>query len=84
MEITVLFFARARDVTEVQSIQLLFEQHSVTSDCVLKAVVDRHPKLESVLKSCVLAINQVYADKLPNQEIKDGDEVAIIPPLSGG
>jgi molybdopterin synthase catalytic subunit len=84
MQITVLFFARARDVTGVQSMHLEFEEERVGSDRAISAVVRRYPDLESVLRSCLLAINQVYADKLPNQELKDGDELAIIPPLSGG
>lgn len=44
--------------------------------------VHHHPIPESV--QYVIAINQTYVDSSSSVEIKDGDEIAIIPPVSGG
>lgn len=33
---------------------------------------------------CVLALNQEYIEKDSVEPLKDGDEVALIPPISGG
>ena len=41
-----------------------------------------HPALDSVLRSAVLAVNQEYVTE--NVALRDGDEVAVIPPISGG
>jgi len=43
---------------------------------------ERHPKLEDMLKHCRLAQNQhMVNDRL---SLKDGDELSVIPPISGG
>jgi molybdopterin converting factor small subunit len=42
----------------------------------------RHENLKSVLETCMFAVNMEYCDR--DYLIKEGDEVAIIPPVSGG
>ena len=37
---------------------------------------------ESLLRASAVAVNQQYAQ--PAQVLEDGDEVAILPPVSGG
>jgi len=45
----------------------------------------RHPKLKEkrILTSVAVAVNLEYVE-IENGRIKGGDEVAIIPPVSGG
>ena len=40
------------------------------------------PRLASFLPSLVCAVNEEY--RLPEYPLHDGDEVALIPPISGG
>jgi len=42
----------------------------------------RHPPLAEVAASLRFAVNQEYVEV--DQRLADGDEVAVIPPVSGG
>ena len=42
----------------------------------------KHPGLESVLRTAVFAVNQEYSDG--RVSLSERDEVAVIPPISGG
>ena len=50
----------------------------------------RYPGIKrSVLDSCAVTVNLEYADVVPDEGgqvymVKEGDEVAIIPPVSSG
>ena len=41
-------------------------------------------RLEAILGSLVLALNETYVDMDQELALCDGDTLAIIPPLSGG
>ena len=82
MRLKVLFFARAREVMGAAS-QELEVPDQCTGRQLFAAIVAQQPSMEGVLASCVLAVNQDYAE-LDNCLLKPSDEVAIIPPLSGG
>jgi molybdopterin synthase catalytic subunit len=49
---------------------------------VLQQVRNRHPSLTQWLESIAVAVNQEYA--APRTGLKNGDEVALLPPVSGG
>jgi len=42
----------------------------------------RDPRFEALPKDALLAVNQSFAD--PATPLTDGDEVALMPPVSGG
>jgi molybdopterin converting factor small subunit len=44
--------------------------------------MERHPQLASILEACTMAINEEYLGDACI--LKNGDVVAIIPPISGG
>ena len=41
-------------------------------------------RLQSLGESVVLAVNQEYVDREQVLHLRPGDEVAVIPPISGG
>ena len=45
-------------------------------------VFERYPGLIGTPTALVMAVNQEYQDH--DHELADGDEVALIPPVSGG
>ena len=77
-----LYFARAREATGGMTEESFEVGGAADTDTLRAALVAKHPSLESVLESCVLAVNQEYATE--NTALGEGCEVAIIPPISGG
>ena len=72
--ITVLAFARYRDLLGFERIDL---PPAPSLDALL---ADAH--FAKLPKDALLAVNQAFADR--TMDLKDGDEVALLPPVSGG
>jgi len=81
VEVTVLFFAQAKDITQCSSRKWTVGDDWTTSDLQI-TVLDTFPKLEEVLRVCAWAVNEEYSDG--PVLLKDGDQIALIPPISGG
>ncbi len=47
-----------------------------------KQLTDRYPRFSAFANSAAVAVNQEYAP--PSTELKDGFEIALLPPVSGG
>ena len=55
---------------------------SATVGQVVSALRETYPKLGPALDRAMLAVNQEYVG--PELRLHDGDELALIPPVSGG
>ena len=81
MEITVRFFALYRERAGLSSLEMeLPDGATVTS--LTDAVRQRFPRLAPPEVKIVVAVNAEYAE--PEQALKPGDDVCLIPPVSGG
>ena len=80
MKVNVKFFALGRELVGNSSLEIEMNENDN-----IKNLIDRlhkeHPKFKE-LKSFLVAVNMEYADF--EKSLNDGDEIAIIPPVSGG
>ncbi len=80
MNITVKFFALGRELIGKSALTLDVEE-GTSVEHVLTRLQAEHPNFAK-LPSFVTAVNTRYADK--TIVLKNNDELAIIPPVSGG
>jgi len=81
MKVRLLFFAVLRDVTGKRD-DLLDLPDGTSADDVWRRLCDQHAALRGYSRPPMTAINESYAD--PEQVLRDGDELAFIPPVAGG
>jgi len=81
LTVRVLFFGAARDAVGQEEVNLNLNP-PVNAASSLQELISNYPNLQRFGRSLLLAVNQEYA--LPDKEIRDGDELAIFPPVSGG
>jgi molybdopterin converting factor subunit 1 len=81
MRITVLFFALIRERAGASQIELNLQPDASVADAA-ELIGRRFPALVSLLPRTGYAVNQSYVDR--TRLLSDGDELALIPPVSGG
>lgn len=80
MKINILAFGVAKDIFGGSSVSIELSNDASVSN--LKYVLEKeYPKLKQ-LASYMIAVNNEYA--LPGDGVHPNDEIAIIPPVSGG
>jgi molybdopterin converting factor subunit 1 len=79
--VRVLLFAHARELAGADSVVVSLAMSATVAD--LRAVLAvRHPALASLLARSALAVNHAFADNAT--PLSASDEIALIPPVSGG
>ena len=83
----VLYFASAKEAAGVASDVISLEENTTELDipALFEKLETMHPKLKQkrIFLSVAVAINHEYVE-VEDGKIHAGDEVAIIPPVSGG
>lgn len=81
MRITVRLFAILRDRAGTGELPLdLPSEATVQSACA--QIANRLPELREHLSKVAIAVNREYVK--PDRALQEGDELALIPPVSGG
>jgi molybdopterin converting factor subunit 1 len=81
MTITVRLFAVLRDLAGFESASLTLAEGATVSDAVLQVRL-RCPRAARVLERCRFAVNAELAGA--DHPLAAGDEVALLPPVTGG
>ena len=81
ISITIRFFASVKDVAKRSETTIELPGASVADD-VLSYLTTQYPDMQRFRSYIRIAVNEAYVDS--SFELHDGDEVAIIPPVSGG
>jgi MoaE-MoaD fusion protein len=81
MRVTILYFAAARERAGTGSESFDLPADASARDA-LAAACARHPPLQAVADKLRLAVDQEFAP--PDRKLREGSEIALIPPVSGG
>ncbi|XP_063817991.1 molybdopterin synthase sulfur carrier subunit-like [Pseudophryne corroboree] len=83
-EVVVLYFAKSCELAGARSENIIVPQQ-ITSRQLWEKIADLHPRLHVLEDNIVFAVCQEYVpigDEVLT--LHPGDEVAVIPPISGG
>ncbi|KAM9331004.1 molybdopterin synthase sulfur carrier subunit-like [Gastrophryne carolinensis] len=82
--VVVLYFAKSSELAGVRS-ETLTVPKELTSKQLWEEIATQHPRLRAIQEHVVLAVRQEYVPIGDDViTLRPGDEVAIIPPISGG
>jgi molybdopterin converting factor subunit 1 len=81
MHVTVRLFARLRDIAGSGELAREVEP-GATVGVLWRDLTHEYPALEPYERSISSAVNLDYARM--DRELRDGDEIAFLPPVSGG
>jgi molybdopterin converting factor subunit 1 len=81
ISITILYFARVKDITGVKKETMELPLNTSIKKLLAKISLS-YPDIKSILNVVKISVNYKIIDM--NTILKDGDEVALLPPVSGG
>jgi len=81
MKIRQLFFAVLRDIAGTDARDLALGD-GTTAGQVWQSLREQYAKLRDYAQPPMIAVNESYA--APDTILRDGDELAFIPPVAGG
>lgn len=77
----ILFFASLREIADKSSMEIEIPNRSTIED-VINFIKLEIPALSSYFESIMIAVNMIYVEN--TYIINENDEIALIPPASGG
>jgi molybdopterin converting factor subunit 1 len=80
-KVTIRYFASIREVIG-KSMEMRNLPDRATAGELIDAIVVDHPGIEGLRRTSRIMVNHEYAER--DRPLADGDEVALIPPVSGG
>lgn len=81
MQIKVLYFASFREAVGVSS-EILEVKEGSSLQALVEQLLSKHPKLKELWAFSIVTINKKYVND--ETTLKNGDEIGILPPISGG
>lgn len=81
MIVSVLFFAHYQDIAGAREQRRALPDGAAVHD-LAEALACEYPQMASLMSYARVAVNADHAD--PDTILRDGDEVALMPPMSGG
>ena len=81
MKVRLLYFAVLRDITG-KSEEVIELPEGTRAAEIWNRLRGKHDQLAGYERPPMTAINETYVS--PDQPLRDGDEVAFIPPVAGG
>ena len=82
MQVRAVFYGRLKTDTGTATCDLRLDGESITVQDVVDALVALYPALEPQLPTVAFAIGAALVGR--DAAVQDGDEVGLLPPVSGG
>lgn len=84
VSVRLLLFANARELAGSAEVSLITPAVLRDVDELKQIIFAVHPKLTALEHSAVIAVNESYVEPGVALTLRQGDEVAFIPAISGG
>lgn len=81
IKVNVLYFAQVREATGIREEEVILVKYSTVNDLISK-IEENHPRMLPLKENIQLAVNCNLAGK--NLSLKEGDQIAVFPPVAGG
>jgi molybdopterin converting factor subunit 1 len=81
MKIKVKFFASYKEAVGTDEMDLDVKKGTNVSQ-LLEVVKTKHPSIGELIEPLIVSVNKEYAEF--DKVLQEGDEVALLPPVSGG
>jgi len=81
MQVIVKFFATYREVVGAKELKVRLSDGATVS-ALLDSIYAKAPRLKGFQDTMLLAVNHEFAE--PAAVLREGDEIALMPPVSGG
>ena len=88
VRIKILFFASAREAAgDISEASIILSSEDANTSGIRNKLAALYPRLAELVKdedNITLALNEEYVARGQNVSLKEGDTIALIPPISGG
>ena len=81
IRIKMIYFAQAREAAGTKGEEFSLDEKSNVRTAMSKAI-EAHPKLKPLEKAIKVAVNEEISEE--GAPLKEGDRVALLPPVVGG
>jgi molybdopterin converting factor subunit 1 len=81
LTLTVLLFAKLRDIAGADSVRIELPDGARVG-ALRRQLADTYRALTGLLERSAIAVNHDFADD--ERILRPGDEIAVVPPVSGG
>lgn len=82
MKLSIYLFAGLSDLLKAAQLTILIDEPSITVKQLKDLLAAQHPHAAAAIEQAYVAKNQAYADL--QESVSEEDELALIPPVSGG
>ena len=82
MRVKLVFYGGLKRKVGAREQELSLDSNELTVEKLLDALAQRYPQLRGSLPSVACAVGSQIVGR--EHHIRDGDEVALLPPVSGG
>jgi molybdopterin converting factor subunit 1 len=81
MKVRTKFFAAIKEIVGASEVELDLPSGTTAGD-LFQSYCQRHPSLSRYANNTMISVNLEFVP--PETRLNDGDEIAFIPPVSGG